>query len=671
MQSSEISCEERKTSLVSAESRLPRRRFLRLGVIGVPAILVACVSKVREETVAGGKGDVGKGTTVEEPVGMQEGEMTKELTIRNGSLVVTFHTADGTLSVLDKRTGQTWLQRPAGGGGVLKGAEVGDAIEVTWHDASSGLDLLVVVQLEGDRPELTLTLSGEGALPAPLGFPHPFVTEPGTYLVVPMNEGISYPVEDESISSMRLIAYGGHGICMSFWGVTDGQRGHMAIIETPDDAAIRIDRLDGKLCILPEWDSQKGGFGYPRRLRYVFFDQGGHVAICKRYRTYAQQKGLFKTLAQKRAENPNVDMLIGAVNLWCWEKRPEPIAVQMRSLGMEQILWSECREAGHIRAMNELGFLTSVYDIYQDVMNPENYSLLRFIHRRWPEEAWPKDIMIGPDGDWIKGWKIEGKEGGMYPCGVVCDRQAPRYARERIAKELETLPYTCRFIDTTTASPWRECYHPDHPLTRSESREWKMELLRLVSEEMQLVTGTETGHDAAVPYVHYFEGMLSLGPYRVPDAGRRMQQIWEEVPERVARFQMGHRYRLPLWELVYHDCVVAHWYWGDYNNKLPALWDKRDLFNILYGTAPMFMFDRELWVRNQERFVQSYRDVCPVARAVGYAEMTDHRFLTADRGAQQTAFANGIAITVNFSDQEYRLPDGTVVGSMRFHVAGL
>ena len=41
----------------------------------------------------------------------------------------------------------------------------------------------------------------------------------------------SYPVDDASIPPMRLIAYGGHGICMGFWGVTDGESGHMAIIE--------------------------------------------------------------------------------------------------------------------------------------------------------------------------------------------------------------------------------------------------------------------------------------------------------------------------------------------------------------------------------------------------------------------------------------------------------
>src|ERR1039458_4989056 len=46
-----------------------------------------------------------------------------------------------------------------------------------------------------------------------------------------------------------------------------------------------------------------------------------------------------------------------------------------------------------------------------------------------------------------------------------------------------------------------------------------------VSRDSKLVTGSETGHDAAVPFVHYFEGMLSLGPYRVPDAGRDMARI--------------------------------------------------------------------------------------------------------------------------------------------------
>ncbi|MFB0555906.1 MAG: glycoside hydrolase [Phycisphaerae bacterium] len=584
----------------------------------------------------------------------------KELTISNTVISVTLNTDDATLSVTDKRTGYTWRQQSLTKGKIIQSARTGDGIEMTWHHPGLDMDIETELLLDNNLPEFTLELTTKGELKWSLRFPHPFVTEPGTYLVVPMNEGISYPVEDKTISPRRLVAYGGHGICMPFWGVTDGRQGHMAIIETPDDASIRIQRTDEKLCIEPEWDSQKGQFGYTRRLRYVFFDKGGHVAICKRYRSYAQKAGLLKTLQQKRKENPNVDLLIGAVNVWCWEKNALAIVREMKSLGIERILWSHREQPDVIKSMNEMdGVLTSRYDIYQDLMDPQVVEQqLRRAHPDWTQAGWPKDIMLDKNGDWRKGWRVKGKDGQMYPCGVLCDRQAPEYARQRVPAELKRHPYRCRFIDTTTASPWRECYHPDHPMTRGDSRHWKMELLRVICEDMKLVTGSETGHDAAVPYVHYFEGMLSLGPYRIPDAGRNMREIWDEVPERVAKFQVGHKYRLPLWELVYHDCVVAQWYWGDYNNKLPAIWDKRDLFNILYGTPPMFMFNRQVWNQNKQRFAQSYKNVCPVARAVGYAEMTDHSFLTADRNVQQTKFANGTTITVNFGDEPYLLPNG-------------
>jgi len=600
-------------------------------------------------------------------------DLPPQVAISNAALEVTLSTADAALSVKDRRTGQAWVQRPARQEMRLKSARaVGQAIEAELLHGPSGLDVKATFALDGGRPELLVTLAADGPLVRAMSFPHPFATQPGMYLVVPMNEGISYPVDDETIRPLRLITYGGHGICMAFWGATDGARGQMAIVETADDAAIRIDRLGGRLTVAQEWEGQKGRFGYARRLRYVFFDAGGHVAMCKRYRQYAKDTGLLVTLAEKRRAIPSVDLLVGAVNVWCWERNAPPIVRELQGAGIQRILWSNAQPPENLKAMNEMpGVLTSRYDIYQDTMNPANFPLLRGVHGDWTTEAWPKDLCLGPSGDWVRGWQVRTKDGEMIPCGVLCDRQAPPYADRRIGEELKTRPYRCRFIDTTTASPWRECYSPDHPMTRSESRKFKMDLLGLVSGKFKLVTGTETGHDASVPYVHYFEGMLSLGPYRVRDAGRDMAKIVDEVPEQISKFQVGHAYRLPLWELVYHDCVVAQWYWGDYNNKLPATWDKRDLFNALYGTPPMFMFTRDLWQKNRDRFVASYKATCPIARAVGYAEMTDHKFLTADRSVQQTAFANGVTVTVNFGPAAFKMPDGADLTPMASRATGV
>ena len=146
--------------------------------------------------------------------------------------------------------------------------------------------------------------------------------------------------------------------------------------------------------------------------------------------------------------------------------------------------------------------------------------------------------------------------------------------------------------------------------------------------------------------------------YRVPDSGRKIAEVWTNVPPRVAKFQVGATYRLPLWELVYHDCLCAHWYWGDYNNKLPSLWDKRDLFNVLYGTMGMYLFNAKQWEADKDRFVRSYRVTSPVARKTGYSEMLDHRILSADRLVQRTTFADGTVVTVNFGETPFALPEG-------------
>lgn len=591
------------------------------------------------------------------------------LGITNASLEVTLNTSNATLTVRDRRSGERFEQHPVSNGVILSGATAQrDQIQLQLIHATSGQEIAGTIRLESDSPEFTIELSARGELPGTLRFPHPFVSHPGEYLVVPMNEGISYPVEDQSIEPFNLVAYGGHGICMGFWGATDGARGYMAIIKTPDDATIRIERPDGLLAVAPQWDAQHGQFGYARRLRYVFLDRGGHVAMAKRYRTYAQKIGWFKTLEAKRRENPNVDLLVGAVNVWCWEHDAVSMVKELQAAGIGRILWSNAQSPENLRALNDLGVLTSRYDIYQDVMDPANFSKLNGRHGDWVTEAWPADIIRKANGDWLRGWGVKGKQDDWYYCGVLCDRRALDYAARRIPAELVTHPYRCRFIDTTTAAPWQECYDTNHPMTRTDSREWKMKLLDCVSHDNRLVTGSETGHDAAVPFLHYFEGMMSLGPYRVPDAGRDMTRIWTNAPERVVKFQLGQQYRLPLWELVYHECVVAQWYWGDYNNKLPMLWDKRDLFNVLYATPPMFMFDRARWQDNRARFVQSYQNTCPLVRRVGYSEMTDHRFLTPDRSVQQTAFANGATVTVNFGSTAFPLPDGKLLEPMGFRV---
>ncbi len=602
---------------------------------------------------------------------LRAADLPDHVVLENQLLTLTFYPNNGTFELQDRTTGQTHRQHRSTTPIILNARKQSGRIDFDMLKPDDMLTVHASLQLARDKPECLLTLRATGPMDSPLRYPEPFTTRPGDYLIMPVNEGISYPVDDASLHPMHYHMFGGHGLCMGFWGVTDLHAGLMALVETPDDAVADVPRVDGRLCIAPQWLPQKRDFGTERRIRYVVLRDGGYVAMCKRYRQYAKQIGRFKTLAEKRRENPYVDRLIGAVNIWNWDAHPVDTCRQLQAAGIKRILWSHRSKPDDIRAMNAMGVLTSRYDIYQDVMNPANFPKLHGKHPDWTTAAWPDEIIIGKDGKWTSGWRVKGKDGKSYPCGVLCDRMALTYAQQGIPTELQTHAYHCPFIDTATAAAWRECYSPKHPMTRSESRKYRMGLLDYVSGTCHLVTGSETGHDAAVPYVHYFEGMLSLGPYRVPDAGRAMMQIVRDVPERVAKFQTGHFYRLPLWELVYHDCVVAQWYWGDYNNKLPALWDRRDLFNALYGSAPMFMFNRTMWNADRARFVQSYRTATPVARATGYVEMLSHEWLTPDHTVQQTRFANGVVVTVNFGSTAYAMPDHFMLAPLTDRVQGL
>ncbi|MDR0336310.1 MAG: glycoside hydrolase [Planctomycetaceae bacterium] len=590
--------------------------------------------------------------------------------LENQFLTVESNPVTGTFSVTDKRTGREWTPSSFYNESFIAFPKE--------NSSSAVLDLLnketlteyrATLTLEPDLPEIVFRLEGDGTLPKGLAFPPPFTAKSGDRLIVPMNEGISYPVAEKDILVKRLIAYGGHyGISMAFWGQIDDATGAgmMAIIETPDDAYIEFTRNSADLLqINAGWEPSFNELRYPRVLRFIFLDQGGHVAICKRYRDYSKKTGLFVPLSEKVKKNPNIDLLLGAANVWYWEPKKDHLAMlkEMKELGMDRILWSNGYRASPdtIATMNNMEHvLTSRYDNYQDVMDPAQFDKVGV---QGIVEAWSHDInWKEPNGNWRKGWGVEQKDKTLprIHCAVMCDSKAVAYARGRISTELETKPFKARFIDVTMAASWYECYHPNHPMTRSDSKRYRTELLKLIGD-LGLVCGSEAGHEVAVPVCEHFEGMMSLAPYEVFEAGRDMWILHDNVEPVIERFQVNPVLRLPLWELVYHDCVVAEWYWGDTNNKIPKVWRKRDLLNALYGTPPMYLFTHEHWNKYKQQFIESYKIAAETAYATAYTEMTDHRILSQDRLVQQSVFSNGVTVTVNFGEKSFQLTDGSIL----------
>ncbi len=566
--------------------------------------------------------------------------------LENTFLKMTFETQESRISVLDKRCARVWKADIEFGVRNIQQNNTQDA-QFTLLDWQSLQEYQVEVVLAQDKPEIIFKLNAppnrrfEG-----LVFPPSFATSNSALVVAPIAEGMLLNRDAWQEVVPGAVRYKG-GWSMPFVGVLDGGAGWMEIFETPFDFEL-VSVQDRPNLFENRWVVEKNFFGYERNMRYVFFDQPSYVAMAKRYRQWAQEKGLVVTLRNKdKLRNYNIGKLLGAVNVWFWGSDRPHFIKELERLGVKKCLFSTAENRQDIVEADKAGFLSSHYDIYQDVWPPIYHDVT---HRH---EGWPEDLVLDEQGAPIQGWVI--KRGlKEYPGGVVCSIPGLKRAKKVIAEELKTKPYTARFIDTTTSTPWRECFSPKHPTTRREDLENKMNLLALSSIEHGLVTGSEDGVADAVPYCDYFEGMLSIGKGRLPESGRNVAKVEYMPPtENFLKYQVGVNYRIPLWELVFHDCAVATWYWGDSSNRIPELWWRKDLFNILYGTMPLWAIrDWDHWQKLKMRFRDSYQNVCPVFEQTSAKEMLLHRFITEDHLVQETVFDGGLSVVVNFGDSD-------------------
>ena len=617
---------------------------------------------------------------------MQESDLTPLLVVSSPLLEVSFATSNGVFAVTDRRTGRTWASSPVSQIArrtiVIQSAMRKTMFAARFVDAETLFRYTMVCSIESGSPEFSIMLMSEADTKLgddPLAFPPPLGTCKGDRVILPYGEGVGVPVDDQKIMLGRYAAFSGSGLSMPFFGVCEDSTGAgwMAVFDTPDDAYALCSRTgsDKFLTVSPGWVGQKGTFGYTRRIRYVFFDKGGYVAMANRYRMHAQGLGLVKTFAEKVKERPAAGLVPGAAGVWYFPGKgdPEPLEIvkELKAAGIERFLWGQGTTERMVREAATIdSILVGNRDFYRDVYHPEQLNRLGWTSGP-NKNAWPQDVIWCGEQpqDWLRSRTVATKDGYETHCATMCDMVAPVYARRRILGELSRKPFSFWFIDHAASEPWHECSNPAHPMTRSESRYWRMELLRLAGDDFMMAVGSAKGLYACVPYCDYLEGMLSLDAWSMPRGSRRASFSQSGTPDNVSpaklddvRFiGLSPALRLPLWELAYHDCCAAHWSWYDYSNWPLDLWSRRDLFNVLYGTSGLFVFDGGLWKREKARFAASYAVWSAVARKTGFSRMTDHRVLTADRMVQQTVFADGTTVTVNFGLNPFSLPDGTYV----------
>jgi hypothetical protein len=519
--------------------------------------------------------------------------------------------------------------------------------------------------------DIKIFLSADSTAPmsSSISFPGIISSAIGQKLIIPRGTGIILPVEKANpFGDFYFYAWKS---TMAFTGVTDLQTGYLLTSDDPWNTIVRFVKSGTDTLLSPQMihTDSKGKFSHNRTFYFTPISSNGYLEMCTWYRNHVKELGYIKTFQSKLAQNPNMERLKGAVDFWALDKnfQTKIFIDSMINYGMDKAIislsgsWYTSADLSKIiDTINSRGLLSSRYDIYTDVWPPT--------HPEWTgyrTDGYPDDIIVTKSGGLQTGW-LAYINGTPFQGYVCCSLEHTKYAQKWLPSELSKYGYNCRFIDVECAASLYECYSTVHPCGRKEDAKARVELLDMIKNKFDLVTGSEEAREFAFPVVDYGEGTMTIRP--VNNAG----YDWStpiDTPESEYGDQNDPAIRVPLHGLVYHDVHVPTWYTGDGASKVPAYWDDKDLLNILYSSMPLFLPPNyKYWLANKEKFITSYHLVSSVFRETGFEEMTGHKFLTSNNKVQQTTFFNGWKVTANFDNSNYSF-EGITLPSKGFYAS--
>lgn len=488
-------------------------------------------------------------------------------------------------------------------------------------------------------------------------------------LIIPQGEGkwIKEPIPGRKyfpfFSGLRMRWFG---------GLKENNRdGYICIFDKGiGDAGV----MGSELSLFPVWQKSLGKWSGERSV-LIGFTNNGYVGMAKRFRKWAQDSHLFKTLHEKGIASAGVKQVIGARLISMMQSHP----ALLKKNDEAKLIKSTLEKDGDIRVLidhkhasdlikiakqenidkcvvNLRGWFRGGYDYaHPDVWPPEpalgseddfrklcnsgsnGYKII--LHDNYQDiyehnPSWPKGVIIRKNGK-----KMRGGFWAPGQCYILNARNGYQYAI-RNWKILKTLQTDGMCIDTVGATQLYESYEKGNTLTRSQCLHFKEQTLKFYSDQ-GLVTMTEEGADYTIPHVHLVESWRG----RVPGES------------------------IPLWSLVYHDCVMNYridpiggeMLWGrDLQEVNASNIKKRWLEEALYGYGLATWGLPIKYMSEFKELLSAGKQLDKVFKKVVTSEMIEHQIVSDDDQLEQTIYQNGIRVIVNFSEESHEI-DGKVI----------
>lgn len=467
--------------------------------------------------------------------------------------------------------------------------------------------------------------------------------DPSSYLVVPWGSG--YMIRTDSPDPVTLTGLLGAEYSLPLFGLVAGGRSAYPIVDTWWNAAVRVDHEPGRQTrVALDWKASLDRLSYPRRAVWNFEQGKDHVDMAKAYRRHVETTRPLPTLSARMASEPGLKRFLSGIEyrLISWNPEHHP-----------QVL-------DNIRRFQAAGLPVS------------------FFHPKWPAgertpAGWQEYLREEPmvAGGWPAARRLE-EQVHALGCSVkffvmphVFHEDAPHYDPSKLSgvdfprfSDAYALEALKALLDHVQAKGLRmdALYFDGHAAHRGHSEHDSAEgpISRRMTYETQVETFREARRRGIVP-------------------GAELARFWCMGESDYFFFTDWSRDRLregepiPLFQLAFNDCYAAHFSGGGYYFAPKYDWytDRhRRLYELMYGAMPSHnwlpggeaLIEKHHWETDaMKRRLEWLRLWHAYFQAVGYAEMTSHRFLSADRTLQRVEYANGVAAEFDLAQGRFRV----------------
>ncbi|MES2998114.1 MAG: glycoside hydrolase [Pseudomonadota bacterium] len=501
-------------------------------------------------------------------------------------------------------------------------------------------------------------------------WPSAGLTQQATALIIPDGEGLYIPNRDP-FWRKKFQQYPTLSLSMPFWAIQYGNHTISTLMANHDeDTDTQIKQKQGQLYIVNTHRFLKRDH-FPTYEILLHSTGNSPISPALDYRYLLIEKNKFVSLKQKILENANVNKLLGAFHVWVWgDGKSINMLHEFDQLGIKH-LWigydatpipgGFTIDKTYVRTAENMGYLIAPYDSFDNAQNPK---FSDSITSSWPNHVWPEACIHSLNGSILRGF-------GNRGCYLSAEALRLREAKEKnIARHIDAMVDkgdNSLFLDCDAANPLYEDYSKQHPMTRLQDLEDRIERMRYISSNKKLVLGSETGLAWSSPVIAYNNGgFLSFSQAFWPCLKDKKQfGAWWPTIRPAVLFKPYHapsefihasydpRYRLPLYEAVFHDAVVSTDRWELNELKIPALMQTKALLQNLYNIPPIWVLDQKTLKENENYFTAYYQFFSPLHQMAGLEALTQFTWLSKDHLLQQTQFGNRLILTANFSKQTH------------------